>query len=384
MNVNLFSPLTIGKITFKNRIVVSPMSQYIALNGYANDWHFAHLSRFALGGAGLIFTEATAIEARGRRTHGDLGLWEDGQIAELERIARFVEMQGAVPGIQLAHAGRKASERRPWHGETPVDREDERERNESPWQSIAPSDQVYGADWPPPKTMTSEDVQGVIAGFGAAARRARLAGLKVIDIYAGHGFLLHQFCSPLSNLRVDEYGGSFENRIRLSLQVVDAIRAEWPQEFPLMFRLSAVDWVDGGWSIEDSIALSTELKAHGVDVIDCTSGGIGGPQKPNRMPLAQGFQVPFADQIKKEAGINTIAVGFIWDATFADQIIREGRADLVALARELLNDPNWPLHAARELGFDTNFSLWHPQFGWWLERRERVLDKLKLRDTDFS
>ncbi|MFT4581507.1 MAG: 2,4-dienoyl-CoA reductase-like NADH-dependent reductase (Old Yellow Enzyme family) [Gammaproteobacteria bacterium] len=218
--------------------------------------------------------------------------------------------------------------------------------------------------------MTREDIRGVIAGFGSAARRARLAGFKVIDIYAAHGFLLHQFCSPLSNLRVDEYGGSFENRIRLSLQVVDAIRTEWPEELPLMFRLSAVDWADGGWSIEDSVALSTELKAHGVDVIDCTSGGIGGPQKPDRMPLAQGFQVPFADQVKKEAGIATMAVGFIWDATFADQIIREGPADLVALARELLNDPNWPLHAARELGLDANFSLWHPQFGWWLERRE--------------
>ena len=379
---NLFTPLQIGAITIPNRIVVSPMSQYIAVDGYANDWHFAHLSRFALGGAGLVFTEATAVEARGRRTHGDLGLWEDGQIEELARIAAFLESEGAVPGIQLAHAGRKASERRPWDGETPVDDIDVVERGEAPWRAIAPSAIPYGETWPAPMAMSRADIEQLVQSFAAAAARARVAGFKVIDIYAGHGFLLHQFCSPVSNNRTDEYGGSRENRMRLSLEVVSAIRREWPRDLPLMYRVSATDWIDGGWTIEDTIELSIALKARGVDLMDCTTGGIGGAVKPQRMPLAQGFQVPFAEQVRCKAAMATMAVGFIWDPVFANDVIGEERADLVALARELLNDPNWPLHAARELGLDPEFDRWRRQFGWWLERRERVIEKLGLRGRD--
>lgn len=358
------------------------MSQYIARDGVANDWHFAHLSRFALGGAGLVFTEATAVEARGRRTHGDLGLWDDNQIEALARITKFIEGEGSVPGIQLAHAGRKASERRPWDGETPVDSTDEDERGEAPWAAIAPSAQAYGDGWPLPMEMTAGDIEDVIEAFGASAARARQAGFKVIDIYAGHGFLLHQYCSPLSNVRTDGYGGSLENRMRLSLEVVDAIRREWPRDLALMYRASATDWIEGGWTVEDTVVLARALKQRGVDVIDCTTGGIGGPDKPQRMPLAQGFQVPYAEQVRREASIATMAVGFIWDPTVANAVITEGRADLVALARELLNNPNWPLHAARELGFDPDYRTWRPQFGWWLQRRERVIDKLGLRDPD--
>lgn len=376
---NLFTPLQIGAVTIPNRIVVSPMSQYIARDGYANDWHFAHLSRFALGGAGLVFTEATAVEARGRRTHGDLGLWEDAQIDALARIAAFLHSEGTVPGIQLAHAGRKASERRPWHGETPVDDVDVGERGEAPWCAIAPSAIPYGESWPVPDAMSLADIEQVIAAFASAAARAREAGFRVIDIYAGHGFLLHQFCSPLSNQRTDAYGGSRENRIRLALEVVTAIRREWPRDLPLMYRASATDWIDGGWTVEDTVALSRALKACGVDVMDCTTGGIGGDQKPQRMPLGQGFQVPFAEQVRRDAAIATMAVGFVWDPAFANEVVTQGRADLVALAREMLDDPNWPLHAARELGLDPEFDRWRPQFGWWLKRRERVLEKLGLR-----
>lgn len=379
---NLFTPLHIGAVTLPNRVVVSPMSQYIARDGYANDWHFAHLSRFALGGAGLVFTEATAVEARGRRTHGDLGLWEDAQIEPLARIATFLASEGTVPGIQLAHAGRKAAERRPWHGETPVDDVDVSERGEAPWGAIAPSAIPYGESWPVPAAMSLADIDQLVSAFASAAARAREAGFKVIDIYAGHGFLLHQFCSPVSNQRTDGYGGSRENRMRLALEVVSAIRREWPRDLPLMYRASATDWIDGGWTIEDTVVLSRELKACGVDVMDCTSGGIGGEQKPQRMPLGQGFQVPFAEQVRREAAIATMAVGFVWDPAFANEVITTGRADLVALAREMLNNPNWPLHAARELGLDSEFDRWPPQFGWWLQRRERVIEKLGLRKRD--
>lgn len=379
--MSLFSPLTLGGVTIPNRVAISPMSQYRAADGYANDWHFAHLARFALGGAGLVFTEATGVEARGRRTPGDLGLWKDGQIDNLARIAAFLEAEGAVPGIQLGHAGRKASERRPWHGETPVNQEDINERGEHPWDAIGPSPEPYGEVWPAPKEMDQGDIDGVIAGFRDAARRAHQAGYKVINVYAGHGFLLHQFYSPVANKRTDKYGGSRENRMRLSVEVAEAIRETWPAELPLMFRISAVDWVEGGWAIEDSVALAKALKAAGVDAIDCSSGAIGGvgdAAKPQRMTLAQGFQAPFAEEIRREADIATMTVGFIWRAAHADEIVRAGQADLVALAREALNNPNWPLHAARELGLDDDFSMWKPEMGWWLNKRERIVKKLGL------
>ena len=374
----LFEPLTLRGMRSPNRVAVSPMSQYAAQDGYANDWHFAHLARFALGGAGLVFTEATGIAPTARRTHGDLGLWEDAQIDALKRIADFVKAQGSAAGIQLGHAGRKASERRPWHGETPVNEEDERERGEAPWQALGPTAEPYGDQWPPPRQMTVQDIEQTVEAFGAAAARAEAAGFEIIEVYAAHGFLLHQFYSPLCNTRTDEWGGDFAGRIRLSLDVARAIRAAVSEDMALCFRISATDWLDEGWQIDDSVRLARELKDCGVDIIDCSSGGIGGPHPVPRFPLGPAFQADLAAQVRAGADIATMSVGLIWEAETANQVVESGQADMVALARELLNDPNWTLHAAAELEVDERFELWKPAFGWWLNKRERMFKKLSL------
>jgi len=319
----LFEPLTLRGVTIKNRIAVSPMSQYRAVNGYANSWHMVHLGRFALGGAGPVYAEATAVEARGRRTHGDLGLWEDGQIEPLVPIVEFIEAEGAVPGIQLGHAGRKASERRPWHGETPVDSEDEAVRDEAPWPPIAPSPLPYADGWPVPAEMGEADIVGVIDTFGQAAQRAADAGFRVLEVYAGHGFLVHQFLSPLANRRSDHWGGDSAGRRRFAVEVARAIRAEWPGELPLGFRLSATDWTEGGIEAEDTIETARALAAEGVDMIDCTTGGT---ERPPRMPIAEGFQVPFAERMRREAGVASMAVGFLWDPAYCEAVIADGRA----------------------------------------------------------
>lgn len=375
----LFSPFTLRSVAFKNRVAVSPMSQYRARDGYANDWHLAHLGRFAMGGAGLVYAEATAVERDGRRTHGDLGLWEDAQIDELKRIASFLEAEGAVPGIQLSHAGRKASERRPWHGETPVNDEDESTRGEAPWLAIAPSAVPYADGWPTPEEMSEADIRRVIQAFGDAARRARAAGFRIIEIYAAHGFLVHQFLSPISNRRQDEWGGDLPNRTRFAVEVAKAVRANWPEDYPLAFRLSGTDWLDGGLEIEDVTAIARALKAAGVDMIDCSSGGIGGKDRPRRMKIFQGFQTPFAAAIRQDADMPTMAVGFLWDAEACVEIIESGKADMIAMARELLDDPNWPLRAARNLGLDDDHGLWPIESGWWLQKRQRLVEKLGLR-----
>ncbi|TQV82110.1 NADH:flavin oxidoreductase/NADH oxidase [Denitrobaculum tricleocarpae] len=379
----LFTPFTLRDVTFPNRIAVSPMSQYLSKDGYANDWHLVHLGRFALGGAGLVFTEATAVEDRGRRTHGDLGLWENGQIEGMARIARFLKEQGAVPGVQLGHAGRKASERRPWHGETPVTEEDVALRGEAPWETIGPSAVPYGENWHTPTEMTQSDIDDVLAAFRDSARRADQAGYEVIEVYAAHGFLGHQFYSPVTNKRTDAYGGERENRMRFALETARAIRETWPEGKVLSFRISTTDWVDGGWEVEDSIALAKGLKENGVDMVDCSTGGIGAGHndsfKPRRMALAQGFQLPLAAQVKRETGIAAMGVGFLWDPEVAQAAIADGTVDMVALARELLDNPNWTLHAARSLGEDKDYGFWKPQFGWWLNKRQRLLDKLNLR-----
>lgn len=375
----LFSPFTLRDITFKNRIAVSPMSQYRAQKGYANSWHAVHLGRFALGGAGLVYAEATAVEAEGRRTHGDLGLWQDTQINDLKSITEFIAQEGAVPGIQLGHAGRKASERRPWHGETPVDHEDLAERNEAPWTAIAPSPISYAEGWPVPMEMSETDIERVIAAFGESARRAHEAGFKVIEVYAAHGFLVHQFLSPIANQRKDRWGGTSANRRRFAVEVAKAIRANWPEAYPLAFRLSATDWLDGGIEVEDTVETAKALKAAGVDMIDCSSGGIGGKDRPRRMVIEQGFQVPFAERIREGADTATMAVGFLWDAKVCEDLIGAGKADMIALARELLADPNWPLHAAEELEADENHGMWPIESGWWLMKRDRLLSKLGVR-----
>jgi 2,4-dienoyl-CoA reductase-like NADH-dependent reductase (Old Yellow Enzyme family) len=340
---HLFTPLTIRGVTFRNRIAVSPMCQYSSEDGFAGDWHLVHLGSRAVGGACLVMMEATAVEARGRISPADQGIWKQEHVPFLQRIAGFLRGQGAAAGIQLAHAGRKASTRRPWEGggTIPV--------SEGGWQPVAPSPVPFRAEDPPPAELTRAGIGELIDAFAAAARRALDAGFQVVEIHGAHGYLIHEFLSPLSNFRSDEYGGSFENRIRLALEVTQAVRTAWPAELPLFLRISAADWAEGGWTLEESVELARRLKALGVDLVDCSSGGLVMHQK---IHVAPGYQVPFAERIRSEAGIATGAVGMITTARQADEILRSGRADLVLLAREFLRDPYFPLHAARELGVE--------------------------------
>ncbi|HVU95798.1 MAG TPA: NADPH dehydrogenase NamA [Puia sp.] len=336
----LFSPLTIRDIILGNRIVVSPMCQYSAHDGMAGDWHLVHLGSRAVGGAGLVFTEATAVSPEGRISPQDLGIWKDEHIDGLRRIVKFVRAQGSEIGIQLAHAGRKASVREPWNGNKLVPEQ------AGGWTAVAPSAMPFSEGYAQPVELTAGGIQKVIDDFKAAARRAMLAGFKVLEIHAAHGYLLHEFLSPLSNQRKDEYGGSFENRIRLLTEVVDAVRADWPPGYPLFVRISATDWADGGWDIDEAVRLAGVLKARGVDLIDCSSGGLVPHQK---IPAGPGYQVPFSQRIREVSGILTGAVGIITDAVQAETIITTGQADLVLLARQMLRDPYFPLHAADEL-----------------------------------
>ena len=338
---SLFDPLTVRGITIRNRIGVSPMCQYSSQNGYANDWHLVHLGGMAAGGAGLIIAEATAVEPRGRITPYCAGLWADGQIEPLRKITKFLKAHGAVAGIQLAHAGRKASASRPWEGDRLVVEE------EGGWEPWGPSPKAFGENLPrAPHGMTIPEIQEVTRRFAEATKRSVEAGYDIVELHAAHGYLAHSFLSPLSNFRTDEYGGSFENRIRFTLETFRAMRAAWPDHLPMAVRLSCTDWVEGGWTIADSVELSKRLKAEGADFIDCSSGAIVPDAK---IPYAPGFQVPFSEQIRREAEIATMAVGGITGPKQADEIIAAGRADIVLLAREFLRDPHWPARAAHEL-----------------------------------
>lgn len=339
----LFQPLQIRGIELKNRIVVSPMCQYSSEDGFANDWHLVHLGSRAVGGAGLVFTEATAVSPEGRITPSDLGIWKDEHIDFLKRITTFIEKIGAVPAIQLAHAGRKASHHVPWKGSAVLTDE------KGAWQTLAPSAIAYKETDPLPKAMTTDDIKKVINDFSNAAKRAMQAGFKIIEIHAAHGYLLNEFMSPLSNVRTDEYGGSFENRIRLLLEIVATTRKIISNELPLFVRISATDWVQGGWTEDDSVKLAAILKNNDVDVIDCSTGGNISTQNISVSPL---YQVPFAEKIKKETGILTGAVGIITTAQQAEEILTKQQADLILLARQFLRDPYFPLHAARELTVD--------------------------------
>ncbi len=341
MSAHLFTPLTLRGVTFRNRIAVSPMCQYSSEDGFANDWHLVHLGSRAIGGAGLVTMEATAVEARGRISPGDHGIWKDEHIEFLSRIAAFLKQHGAVAGIQLAHAGRKASSRRPWEGGTVIP------ESEGGWQAVAPSAIPFRPGDPAPAELSKDEIRAVVNAFAEAARRALRAGFQIVELHGAHGYLMHEFFSPIGNRRTDEYGGSFENRIRFGLETIQAVRAVWPDELPLLLRISATDWVEGGWDIDDSVELARRVKPMGVDLIDCSSGGSSLEQK---IPLKPGYQVPFAERIRREAGIPTGAVGLITEAHQADEIVRSGQADLVLLAREFLRDPYFPLHAARELG----------------------------------
>jgi 2,4-dienoyl-CoA reductase-like NADH-dependent reductase (Old Yellow Enzyme family) len=339
----LFSPIQLAGVTFPNRVFVSPMCQYSSQDGFSNDWHLVHLGSRAVGGAGLVFTEAAAVLAEGRISPQDLGLWKDDHIAGLRRIVEFIHSQGARAGVQLAHAGRKASMPRPWEKE---------QRSLSPgeggWQNVvAPSAVRFAENYAEPIPLDTAQIQAVTRAFARAAERALEAGFDLIELHAAHGYLMHEFLSPLSNRRTDQYGGSWENRIRLLVEVVDAVRAVLPPEVPLLVRISATDWYQGGWDIDQSVALCKILKQHKVDLVDVSSGGMT-PQAV--MPVGPGYQTPFAERIRREADIPTGAVGMITAAAQAEHILRTGQADVVLLARELLREPYWPLQAASELG----------------------------------
>ena len=337
----LLTPLILREVTLRNRIGVSPMCQYSSEDGFFTDWHLVHLGSRAVGGAGLVCTEATAVVPEGRISPYDAGIWKDEHIEFLSRITRFLHQQSAVAGIQLAHAGRKASVRRPWEGGTAI------REAEGGWQTVAPSEIPFRDTDPTPHALTASEIQGLVDAFRKAAQRALQAGFDVVEIHGAHGYLIHEFCSPLSNRRTDRYGGSLENRMRFALEVAAAVRGVWPERLPLLYRVSATDWVDGGWSPDDSVELARRLRAVGVDLMDCSSGGNSTAQK---IPLVPGYQVPFAEQIRREADIPTAAVGMITTAEQAEGIVSEGKADMVLLAREFLREPYFPLHAATELG----------------------------------
>lgn len=347
----LFSLFPQRSLSLRNRIVVSPMCQYSCVDGVATDWHLVHLGSRAAGGAAVVIAEATAVEARGRISPADVGLWRDAQVEPLARVTKFIREQGAVPAVQLAHAGRKASTGRPWEGGRPVP------PAQGGWPVVGPSAIPFAGDHPIPEALALAGVEKIVEAFAAAAKRALGAGFELVELHSAHGYLLHQFLSPLSNRRTDRYGGSFENRCRLLLEVVDAVRAVWPQRLPMWVRVSATDWAEEeGWDLPQTVALARLLKGRGVDLIDCSSGGM---LPHTKIPAGPGFQVPFAEAVRREAGIATGAVGLITLPAQAEKIVAENKADVVLLGREFLRDPYWPLHAARVLGADV---AWPAQY----------------------
>ncbi|GAA0600450.1 NADH:flavin oxidoreductase/NADH oxidase [Craurococcus roseus] len=368
----LFSPLALRDVALRNRVMVSPMQQYMAGDdGLPTAFHSQHYGRQALGGAGVVMTEALAISPEARVTRHDLGLWDDAQAAALAPIAAMIAEAGAVPATQLIHAGRKGSVGRPWEGYAPLTAEDAA-RGSPPWTTLAPSAVPANPGWHTPRALDEAGVAAVVADYAAAARRAAKAGFRLLEVHAAHGYLLHSFLSPLSNHRNDDWGGDFAGRARLALRVAEAVRDAWPAHLPLSFRLSCVDDQPGGWSLEDSVALARELKARGVDLIDCSSGGLGERTTTRMVRRPEGYQVEYAARIRAEAGVPTAAVGLITTPAFAEAVVAEGRADVVAIGREALSDPHWPLRAARALGADRGFGMWPPSWGWWLEKRARA------------
>jgi 2,4-dienoyl-CoA reductase-like NADH-dependent reductase (Old Yellow Enzyme family) len=371
----LFEPITFRGVTLRNRIVVSPMAMYSSHDGFADDFHLVHLGRFALGGAGLVFTEASAVTEQGRITSGCNGLWRDAQVPQLKRITDFLHRFGSAAGMQLAHSGWKGSTRRPWHGGTRLNQEDITLRGEETWPIVSVGNESFDGLEPGPTALTEGDLAVLLEQYRAATRRAIAAGFDVLEIHAAHGYLLHSFLSPISNKRGDRYGGSIENRMRFPLQVVEAARAEWPADKPLFVRISAVDGVDVGWTIDDSVTFAKALAARSVDLVDCSTGGMKLPRDKNLVARTPGFQVPFAARIRKEARIATMAVGLILDPKQAEAILEAGEADLVAFAREMLANPNFAAQAALDLEGAAGWDLWSDQFRYWLERRARTLKR---------
>ena len=376
-HAHLFQPITLRGVSAKNCILISPMCQYSAIDGVANDWHLVHLGKFAQGGAGIVMTEAIAVVPEGRITHGDIGLWHDGQIGPLKRIAGFLRDNDAVPAIQLGHAGRKASMQRPWFGNAALDAGD-RARGDLPWRVVAPSAIPMDEGWLMPHELDIAELGSLREQWRLATLRAVDAGFELLEVHCAHGYLLHEFLSPLSNRRADGYGADRQGRMRYPLEIIETVRAAWPADKPLAVRISTVDGVEGGLDLADQVAFAVEAKARGADLIDCSSGGLLGSATAARIPRGYGFQVPYAAEVRKQAGIATMAVGLILHPQQAEDIVSQGHADLVAIGREALFDPNWPLHAQLALGAYGGevFESWPRQYGWWLERREPGLRKL--------
>ncbi|PTM42753.1 NADH:flavin oxidoreductase/NADH oxidase [Bosea sp. 124] len=375
----LLRPLMLRGLALRNRIVVSPMATYSAVDGMASDFHLVHLGRFALGGAGLVMTEATAVSEKGRITPGCLGLWQDAQIAPFRRLIDFLHEHGAAAGIQLCHSGAKGAGQRPWHGGGPLGEADLAARGEKPWPLVAATSEAFDSGFQTPTALDEAGMAGLIAAYCAAARRAEAAGFDVLELHCAHGYLLHGFLSPLGNRREDDYGGSLENRMRFPLRVAQALRQAWPAARPMFVRISAIDGVDLGWSLADSVGFARALKQIGIDLVDCSTGGMRVPRERSLPARTPGFQVPFASGVRAEAGIATMAVGLIRDPGQAEAILQAGSADLIALGREMLFDPNWAARATVALAGEAGWNAWPQAFGWWLQRRAR-LDRPKASE----
>lgn len=380
----LFTSLKIRDLELPNRLVLAPMMQYRATDGYINDWHLVHFGKFALGGFGVIMTEVVSVEAAGRISYGDLGLWRDSQIEGMRRCTDFIHAEGSLAAIQLGHAGRKASARRVWEGGGPLTLEDAA-RAEPAWQVFGPSPISQGDGYPVPRQLSVAEIHELVGRFADAARRAHLAGFDIIEIHGAHGYLISSFLSPVSNQRDDEYGGDIHGRMRFALEVVKAVRAEWPAEKPLFFRISAEDGAGAvGWTLEDSVLLAPHLRKAGVDVIDCSSGGIQGSATVQNSTKGLGYQVPYAEKLTKDLSIPTMAVGLILSPQQAEQVLAEGKAQLIAIGRQALYDPFWPLHAKQALMSDPDYEGWNPSSGWWLRKRAAALTQLGLPHTGES
>lgn len=367
----LFTPIQLRGLVARNRVVVSPMSQYLAKDGAPTDWHLVHLGKFAMGGAGIVFVEETSIEQAARKTYSCPGIYNDEQVRAWRRITDFLHEQGALTAIQLGHAGRKVSTKAPWEGFAALTEEDAK-AGKAPWRGYAPSAVPVKPGGPVPIEMDVSDIRRVVQAHVDACRRSLDAGFDIVEIHGAHGYIIQQFLSPITNLRKDAYGGDLQGRMRFCLEIVEAVRAAWPQDRPVFFRTSCLDGKGGAWDLEDTLALARELKARGVDVVDCSSGGIEGPLTLALVPRVPGYHIPFAERIRREVGIATMAPGLITQARQAEDYLQEGKTDLIALARELMWDPNWPVHAAKELGVADPLALLPKTYAWWLRRREEV------------
>lgn len=374
----LFSPLEIRDLTLKNRVTIPPMCQYSAQDGIPNDWHFVHLGKFAMGGYGLITAEATAVEASARITHGDLGIWSDAHVGPLSRIVEFIHSQNAKASVQLAHAARKASMQRPWHGNSHMTQVDV-DRGEVPWPVVGVTNQPVGEGWLVPTPLEIEDIDQIVSSFVAAAKRSVKAGFDAVEIHGAHGYLIHTFLSPLTNKRTDYYGGDFEGRTRLALEIASAVREAIPDSMPLFFKISSIDWEEDGWKIDESIKLASELKDKGVDVVVCSSGGLSGAATASGQTRSLGYQVQYSEAVREASGSQTQAVGLLIDGPMAGRVIAAGSADLVGIGRQSLFDPFWPVHELNRIKPKSidEWEQWPEQYGWWLGRRENLVLNLK-------